>query len=119
MRKFIALLFIMVMTPLAVFALENNVFNVSDNRAYILLVDDTAMDIQISDPKILCASSIVTLDSDKQQVLIQTLSKGSTSVTIKTPSAVYNYKFNVIENPNEFYDGLIELDLPGNEVKQP
>ena len=112
MKKVLVLLFMVFFTAAAVFAEDNCVFNLENNKSYILLIDDSAVDIKLSDEKILSAFPVVTLDSDKQQILIQTFSKGISELNIKTPSVSYNYKINVVDNSDEIYDRIIELDIP-------
>lgn len=117
MKKIIIFLFIAFTFAPAAFCASTASFNVNNNKSYILLIDDAALDVKFSTPDILKAFPVVTLDSDRQQVLIQTLAVGAADIDIKTPSLEYKYKFNVVDNPKEVYENLLELDLPDEVAK--
>lgn len=112
MRKLLVLLLIVFMNSISAIAQDKCVFNVENNKTYILLIADSASNIEISNPEILKTSPVVTLDSDKQQILVRTLNQGTTDMVITTPSETYNYQFNVGAATKESYDNLLELDLP-------
>ena len=116
MKQILLLLISMSFTILACFSAENGNFTVNNNKSYILLIDDTAIEYNFSKPNIIKVVPVVTLDNDRQQVLIQTVNNGSADLYIKTPSTDYKYSFNVADGSSNIYDDLLELDLPDEVV---
>lgn len=114
MKKFFVIAILSFFNFLPCLAGEMQEFNLSLNRNYILILDEAAANIHISNPSVLRLSPIATLENDKEQLFIQTLNSGVSDVSIKTDLNEYSYKFSVANDLSRLResDNLFEIDIP-------
>lgn len=114
MKKFLLITILSFLNLLPCLAGDMQEFNLSLNRSYILILDEAAAKIDISNPSVVKLSPIATLENDKEQLFIQTLNSGVSDVSIKTDLNEYNYKFNVANDLSHLRqsDNLFEIDIP-------
>lgn len=116
MKKIILLLLVLFMTSqtgnCALVKNDINLFNIKTKNMYLLDVDSTVKNINISNKNIVNVIPITSLYNDKKQLFIEANDNGICDVILTTDLNAYQIRF--ISGPN-FQDnkvGLTEIDLP-------
>lgn len=91
---------------------EINIFNLKSDSMYILDVDSSVKNINISNKNIVNIIPITSILNDKKQLFVEAKKDGVCDVVLTTDTDVYQIRF--IAGPN-FQDdkvGLTEVDIP-------
>ncbi len=115
MKKIVLLLLIIISSQIGECALVNNdinIFNLKSDSMYILDIDSSVKNINISNKDIVNLTPITSVDNEKKQLFIETNKDGVCDVVLTTDLDAYQIRF--ISGP-KFQDnkvGLTEIDLP-------
>jgi len=91
---------------------EINVFNLKENNMYILNVDSSVKNINISDKNVVNLTPVTSISNDKKQIFIEANKSGVCDVVLTTDSDAYQIRF--VSGP-VFQDNiseLIQIDVP-------
>lgn len=116
MKKIYILLLMLIITAQTGFCAllnkEVNIFNLKSNSMYILDVDSSVKNINISDKSIVNITPITSVLNDKKQLFVEANNDGVCDVILTTDTNAYQIRF--ISGP-KFQDdkvGLTEIDIP-------
>ena len=120
MKKALILCLIFLLTPavaLASGAVKN--FTLKEDSVFLLLFDSEAKSFKISNPNVVSIQVVNTLENDRHQVILQTISEGFTNLSVETKDATYEYKINVGNKSKiDDCDDIFEVEKPENEVDE-
>ncbi len=91
---------------------EINVFNLKENNMYILNVDSSVKNINISDRNVVNLTPVTSISNDKKQIFIEANKSGVCDVVLTTDSDAYQIRF--VSGP-VFQDNiseLVQIDVP-------
>lgn len=117
MKKLIISIILLFFTPFFAFAGEIKNLDLKKDSAYLLLIDEEAVDFLISNPKVISFQPVDTLINDKQQIIIQALNLGTTTFEVKTKTLSYKFKFSVLEDANPLCENFFEIAKPDEGIK--
>ena len=88
-----------------------------NNSIYLMLLEGSAKDFKISNPKVINIQVMTTLTNPGEQVVLKTLECGSTDLTIQTLDKSYSYKIQIkgtgVKDMDD--DNIIEIEKPDTE----
>ena len=116
MKRMILLLLVILLTSqsgiCALVKNDINIFNLKTDSMYIMDVDSSVKNINISNKDIVNLTPITSVDNEKKQLFVETNKDGVCDVVLTTDLEAYQIRF--ISGP-KFQDnkvGLTEIDLP-------
>ena len=116
MRKitilFIMFLFAAQIGQCALLNKEVNIFNVKENNMYILDLDSSVKNLNISDKDIVNLTPVTLISGEKRQIFVETGKMGVCDVVLTTDSDIYQIRF--ISGPifESTHSELIQVDMP-------
>lgn len=124
MKKVLFAFLVMLLVQIPCFSLEKLSVNVLPNESYLVLLDEPAKTVKVSDTTILDADIIATLYNERNQILLKTLQTGVARLYIATENEMTMIEFNVdVLSKDKIYTpkssivkSVLKLDMPnGNE----
>lgn len=124
MKKVVFAFLVMLLVQIPCFSLEKLNVNVLPNESYLVLLDEPAKTVKVSDTTILDADIIATLYNERNQILLKTLQTGVARLYIATENEMTMIEFNVdVLSKDKIYTpkssivkSVLKLDMPnGNE----
>lgn len=111
MKKLLTVFLILLIQPVCqVFALNpEKTINLHSDSIYILNIDKRPQDIQVTNPRILEATTTSDIFSQSGQIVLTTQEEGISYVTYKQGKITYTIKV-LIDNQQEVDSSVIELD---------
>lgn len=112
MKKIIILFILYFMTFQISSAEIINTYNLKTKNMYLLEMDSPVSGFNISDKDIINITPITSINSNRQQLFIETNKKGICDVIIKTDNNTHNIRF--ISGPifQDNSDRIVQIDEP-------
>lgn len=127
MKKVLFAFLVMLLVQIPCFSLEKLNVNVLPNESYLVLLDEPAKTVKVSDTTILDADIIATLYNERNQILLKTLQTGVARLYIATESEMTMIEFNVdVLSKDKIYTpkssivkSVLKLDMPNSNEPFP
>ncbi|MCD7780128.1 MAG: hypothetical protein LUH05_05595 [Candidatus Gastranaerophilales bacterium] len=91
-----------------------NVFNIKENDAYLLLLDSSVKNINISNKDIVNINPVTSIENDKKQLFIEVNKTGVCDVLLTSDNAEYRLRFISGSFFRDEKTDLIRVDIPQN-----
>ncbi len=122
MKKLILALFILMIIPqmgyCALLDREVNILNLKENNMYVLDLDVSVKNIQVSNKNIVNVMPITSISNEKNQLFIEANQSGVCDVILTTD--LKSYQLRLISGPNfqDTRNDLTLIDIPSDiEIK--
>ncbi|MBQ2872125.1 hypothetical protein IJE86_10515 [bacterium] len=127
MKKVLFAFLVMLLVQIPCFSLEKLSVNALPNESYLVLLDEPAKTVKVSDTTILDADIIATLYNERNQILLKTLQTGVARLYIATENEMTMIEFNVdVLSKDKIYTpkssivkSVLKLDMPNSNEPFP
>lgn len=96
---------------------EINIYNLKEKNIYLLDLDSSVKEINISDESLLNITPVTSITNDRKQLFIEAEKDGVCDVQITTESKEYRLRFITGPVFQDNKDNLTQIDLPGMLIK--